>query len=314
MLQKIIILGTGGTIAGWADDPAQAGQYRAAQVSIDDLVQGASVWASGLSVEAEQVAQVDSKDMSDALWRDLLARVSHHLARPDVSGVVIAHGTDTMEETAFFLSAMLPTGKPVVLTGAMRAANHPQPDGPTNLSDAVRLVASRLVRGVCVMFAGQVHAGSKVQKISSSELDAFSSMPYPAMGRMTPQRYQGESLSPQPQGAWPTLERVLGSSVWPRVEWVTSHAGATPWLIRALMQADPGAPPLRGLVVAGTGGGTVHAAWAQVLADCMATGVEVWISTRCCSGRLKSENSLMGQKVPWTPAQARVGLMLTLIT
>lgn len=314
MLQKIIILGTGGTIAGWADNPSRAGQYRAAQVGIEDLTQGALVWATGLNIEAEQVAQIDSKDMSEAVWRDLLARVSEHLAKADVSGVVIAHGTDTLEETAFLLSALLPTDKPVVLTGAMRAANHPQPDGPGNLSDAVRLVASHQVRGVCVVFAGQVHAACRVQKISASELDAFSSMPYPAMGRMTAQGYQGENLSPQPHGTWPTLDRVLASSVWPRVEWLSSHAGATPWLIRALMQADPRVPPLRGLVVAGTGAGTVHEAWVHALADCMSTGVEVWISTRCCAGRLHSANSLMGQVVPWTPAQARVGLMLTLIT
>jgi L-asparaginase len=315
MLQKIIILGTGGTIAGWADDPAHAGRYRSGQIGIEALSKAMPGLDVNVEYETEQVAQIDSKDMSEAVWRDLLAAVVRHLSRADVSGVVIAHGTDTLEETAFFLSALLPTNKPVVLTGAMRAANAPQPDGPGNLSDAVRLAASGQVRGVCVVFARQVHAATQVQKIHASELDAFTSMPSPALGRITTHGYRGEGLSPRPLGNWPTVQQVLDAAVWPRVEWLSSHAGASPWLIRCLMQAQAAAPPVRGLVVAATGAGTVHSAWEQTLSECMASsGIEVWISSRCVASRLPAQSRMMGRTVPWTPAQARVGLMLTLLT
>jgi L-asparaginase len=312
MLQKIIILGTGGTIAGWADDP-NASTYRSAQVAIADLAQGLSALMPGMTVETEQVAQIDSKDMSEGVWRALLERVAHHLSRAEVAGLVIAHGTDTLEETAFLLSALVSEDKPVVLTGAMRAANSADPDGPANLVDAVRLAASGQIRGVCVVFAGQVHAASQVQKISAFELDAFSSEPHSALGRMTDQGYLGAAIAPGPKGVWPKLSQVLEATAWPRVEWVNSHAGATPWLIRSLMQATSSAPPLRGLVVAGTGAGTIHAAWAEALGECTATGVEVWISTRCAFARLPLDQQLLGLAVPWTPAQARVGLMLHLI-
>lgn len=314
MLQKIIILGTGGTIAGLAPDPERADRYQAGQIGIEALWAQSGAPRLAAQVVLEQVAQIDSKDMSEAVWRDLLGRCAHHLAQADVAGLVIAHGTDTMEETAFFLSALLPMDKPVVLTGAMRAANHPQPDGPTHLVQAVELVAHARVRGVCVAFAGQVHAASQVQKVHAFEADAFSSVPGRPLGRITPSGYQGEGLAPRPVGPWPTVQQVLHASTWPRVEWLNSHAGASAWTIRALMRTETEAPPVRGVVVAGTGAGTVHEEWAQALAEWMDTGLEVWISSRCAHASLPLEATPQGTKVPWTPAQARVGLMLSLIT
>ncbi len=313
MLQKIIILGTGGTIAGWASDPAQAHLYQAGQIGIESVWQDAKAQWPGFEVHTEQVAQIDSKDMSDGVWRDLLARTSHHLAQPDVAGVVIAHGTDTLEETAFFLAALLPTDKPVVLTGAMRAANAPEPDGPANLRSALSGVTQAGLRGVCVVFAGQVHAASHVQKVRAFELDAFSSAPAAPMGLITPAGYVGVKEAPRPMGPWPSVQQVLQTSEWPRVEWLNSHGGATPWLIRALMRADADAPVLRGVVVSATGAGTLHASLERALEDLSATGVEVWVSTRCAQSRLAAQALRKGMAVPWTAAQARVGLMLSLI-
>ena len=108
MLQKIVILGTGGTIAGWAHDPAHPNEYAAAQLSVNALLNKFPRAGDGVDCVTEQVAQIDSKDMSAAVWRRLLARVAHHLQDPQVSGLVITHGTDTLEETAFLLAAVLP--------------------------------------------------------------------------------------------------------------------------------------------------------------------------------------------------------------
>src|SRR4051794_34617606 len=131
---KIVVLGTGGTIAGRAASAQDNLGYRAAQVGVEDLLQGVPA-ASGLQLHAEQVAQVDSKDMDFTVWRSLALRCEHWLAQADVAGIVVTHGTDTMEETAFFLQSVLATDKPVVLTGAMRPATSAAPDGPQNLAD-----------------------------------------------------------------------------------------------------------------------------------------------------------------------------------
>ena len=126
--QKIVVLGTGGTIAGLSKNTESNINYTSAQVGVSQLVDA----VAGLNgrVETEQVAQLDSKDMSFGVWTTLANRVQHHLERGDVRGVVITHGTDTLEETAYFLQAVLNPAKPVVLTCAMRPASALAPDGP----------------------------------------------------------------------------------------------------------------------------------------------------------------------------------------
>jgi len=152
----LLVLGTGGTIAGTASSASDNIGYTAAQV-----------------------AQVDSKDMRFDIWRTLARRVAHHLAQPQVAGVVITHGTDTLEETAYFLHAVLPAelvnAKPVVLTCAMRPASSLNPDGPQNLKDAVAVALSAGAHGVVVVCAGTVHGALEVQKTHTYRLDAFSS-------------------------------------------------------------------------------------------------------------------------------------------
>jgi L-asparaginase len=120
--KKVVVLGTGGTIAGSAASSGDHVGYTAGQLGVAHLLAAVPELASW-SIESEQVAQVDSKDMTLTLWLQLLARVKHHSARSDVAGVVITHGTDTAEETAFLLDLTLPIHKPIVLVGAMRAAD-----------------------------------------------------------------------------------------------------------------------------------------------------------------------------------------------
>ena len=139
--KKIVVLATGGTITGTAASSHDSVGYTAAQLGVNDLL--ASVpGAPGLDVVAEQVAQIDSKDMDFEVWRRLALRCAHWLAQPDVRGIVITHGTDTMEETAFFLQSVLAPAKPVVLTGAMRPSTSTDADGPHNLRDALAVAAS----------------------------------------------------------------------------------------------------------------------------------------------------------------------------
>ena len=182
--QVVVVLGTGGTIAGLAASPTEHLEYRSAQLGVSDLV-AASPSAAGWLVETEQVAQIDSKDMSFAIWRTLAQRIAHHAARPEVAGLVVTHGTDTLEETAYFLARVLPLRKPVVLTGAMRPASSLEADGPGNLADAIAIAARPEWPGVVVVLAGQVHAARDVRKVHPHRIDAFSSGEAGPVGQVT---------------------------------------------------------------------------------------------------------------------------------
>jgi L-asparaginase len=315
MLQKIIILGTGGTIAGLAVDPERSSAYEAAQIGVDQLLAQLPGESLAHALESEQVAQVDSKDMDEPTWRQLLQRLQQHLHDPQVLAVVITHGTDTLEETAFLLSAVLPPIKPVVITGAMRPANAPDADGPSNLSDALRS-ATDLPAGVWVLFAGRLHRGHQIQKVHPTALDPFESTPGPVAGHLHAQglvwdaQLGGQAM--RPQGVWPELPRVL-SEPWPRVELIVSHADASDWWFKAFLQEGP-EPILRGLVIAGTGNGTWPKRWAQALAVLKARGVRVWLSSRCVLSPPTAGVKDDLPAVPWTPVQARVALMLNLLT
>ena len=309
MLQKIIILGTGGTIAGWASDPAQPQRYQSAQLGIEALLASSDVNLQ--DVEFEQLAQIDSKDISDDFWRKLLSRALHHLQRPDVQGLVITHGTDTLEETAFFLSALLPCDKPVALTAAMRAANHPQADGPENVRNAISAVAQTRFKGVAVVMAGRWWAGSQVQKLKAYAPEAVGVFEPWAWGDLLESMPPVILSPPESVTPWPGPETVLAHLQWPRVEVLLSHAGAQAWLLKALLKDTD--PPLSGLVLAATGAGTWHQSWDGVIVELLARGTSIWVSTRCALDRLAPRHEQGIEWVPYTPVQARVGLMLTLI-
>jgi L-asparaginase len=136
---RIVILATGGTIAG-AGDPSQEG-YKAGVFKVEDLIKSVPQLNDLAELTGEQVANIGSQDMSDRVWLELGVRINELLMSPDVSGVVVTHGTDTMEETAYFLNLVVKSDKPVVLVGSMRPATAIGADGPANLYDAVATAA-----------------------------------------------------------------------------------------------------------------------------------------------------------------------------
>ncbi|MBU6438475.1 MAG: asparaginase, partial [Betaproteobacteria bacterium] len=163
----IVVLGTGGTIAGVAPLGASDAAYTAGVLSVDALVRAAPGLGELAQLHTEQVVNLDSKDMTDAVWCALAARVHHWLARDDVAGCVVTHGTDTLEETAYFLHLVHRSPKPCVMTAAMRPATSAQADGPRNLLDAVRVAASAAAagRGVLCVLHGRIHAAREVRKL-----------------------------------------------------------------------------------------------------------------------------------------------------
>jgi L-asparaginase len=315
--RRIVVLGTGGTIAGRAAQGADNVGYVAGQVGVSALLEGISA-PEGFSLEVEQVAQLDSKDMDFATWRRLALRCAHWLADPGVCGVVITHGTDTLEETAYFLQRVLPAhDKPVVLTCAMRPATSLSPDGPQNVRDALAVAATKGAQGVCVVCAGTVHDAADVQKVHTYQLDAFSSGDAGPLGHVE----EGELRRLR---AWPastggqSLAVVEAASVAPRVEILLSHAGASAALIDLLLRerASTGAAePLMGLVLAATGNGTLHHEIEAAALRAQADGVAVLRATRCVQGRIlpKATDPLRAAG-SLSPVKARVALLLELMS
>jgi L-asparaginase len=306
---RVVILGTGGTIAGTAASAADHVGYSAAQLGVAQLLQAVPPLA-GLALEAEQVAQLDSKDMDHATWLHLAQRVAHHLAREDVAGMVVTHGTDTLEETAYFLQRVLAPRKPVVLTAAMRPATALSADGPQNLLDAVTVALSSEARGVLVAFGGELFSGLELRKRHSYKVAAFDAGDAGPVALLLDGRLR--SLR-----AWPAGE-PLGTDVlpkdashWPKVVVWPSHAGIDGSL--ALSMVDTlHAAGVRGLVLAGTGNGTLHQALEPALHKAQAQGIRVWRSSRCASGGVVGEGAWPSAG-PLTPWQARIELMLQLV-
>ncbi len=288
-LPTLAVIGTGGTIAGCALRPDDALNYQAAVLPVQALL-AALEPPPGFAIEAQQLAQIDSKDVSEAHWRALLQAVQQQLERPWVQGVLVTHGTDTLEESAFLLQTVLRPAKPVLLVGAMRPSTALLSDGAQNLSDALLLAATPGTRGVLVPCAGRIFAGHEVRKLHPHRLDAFGAGDAGALAALAGGRLQrwrpwpGEG-GPQHGSLAPALlPRLLADAPWPRVEWINSHGAQTGALVRALLlqhaQADGSEAPLRGLLVAGTGNATVHAALAQALHQAQQAGVVVWRCSR----------------------------------
>ncbi len=185
-LPHVTILATGGTIAGTAAASTATVGYKAATVGVAELIAAVPELATVAHVTGEQVFQIASENMTPAHWLILARRVNELLTRDDVAGVVITHGTDTLEETAYFLDLVVKSAKPVVLVGAMRPSTAISADGPMNLFNAVALAASpdAVGRGVMVCMNDRIDAARDVTKTDTTALDTFRSPELGMLGFM----------------------------------------------------------------------------------------------------------------------------------
>lgn len=317
-LKKIVVLGTGGTIAGVGAGGSDHTAYLAGQIDVGHLLSGIADLADwGPRLGFEQLAQLDSKDMDHATWQLLARRCAHWLAQPDLGGLVITHGTDTLEETAWFLQSVLAPSKPVVITCAMRPTTALAPDGPQNLLDAITLAADPGTAdfapgAVLTVCAGRIHAADRVSKVHPYRLDAFESGDFGAAGWVEQGRVRWAGpLEPVPAPE-PGAVRAMSTPVsqWPWVELLHSHAGADDRQVRALVAAG-----VRGLLVAGTGNGTVHQALGRALREAQSKAVLVRLSTRCIEGQIVGAGSeLPLAQHGLNPYKARISLMLELMS
>lgn len=307
-LRNITILGTGGTIAGRSASASDNIGYTAGQVGIGQLVADIGAIDSFGPIITEQICQLDSKDMSFAAWVQLAVRVNHYLVQDDVQGIVVTHGTDTLEETAYFLHTVCQPSKPVVLTCAMRPATSQAPDGGQNMLDALAVARHPGASGVVAVCAGTVHSALDVQKVHPYRLDAFSS------GDAGPVGYVEEGCLRLVRN-WPPVQfrsgfdAIQNMADWPRVEIIMSYAGASAAIVQALV--DQG---VRGVVIAATGNGTVHRDLESGLIKAQACGLRVVRATRCVDGPiLPLSDAVFADSKGLSPVKARVAMMLDLM-
>ncbi|QPS09456.1 asparaginase [Delftia acidovorans] len=321
---KLVILGTGGTIAGRADSQSQGVGYKAGQITVQsllDAIPDLEQQALG-PVQTQQIAQVDSKDMDWPVWRALLHACVQALEDADTRAVVITHGTDTLEETAWLLHSLLPATKPIVLTCAMRPATALLADGPQNLRDAVTVAASGGRSGVWVVAGGEVHAAAQVQKVHPYRLQAMRSVeggPQALVeeGRV---RWLVPHAPSSPSAPAPSARAVVPASMssdllaldeLPWVEVVFSGALARASGVDALVAAG-----VRGIVVAGTGNATVHEGMEAALQRARDKGVWIWRGTRCAEGLPVASglgaNPAEADLAQLPVAKARIAMMLAL--
>jgi L-asparaginase len=309
--KNIRVLATGGTIAGAGE--ASSAHYRAGVVPIGDVLAAVPGLAGIANISAEQVANVGSYDIDEAIWRRLLARLQAAAADPGISGVVITHGTDTLEETAYFLSLTTASVKPIVLVGAMRASTATSADGPQNLMDAVRVASSDEARnrGVLVVMNDTIFDAAAVTKLDSGRVNAFGAPSRGPIGEVLTDRPRFFSGAGAQDAAFP-----VGSEALPRVAIAYAYAGIQGDDIRA---AAAGA---KGVVIAGVGSGAFSASARQAVRDLTSKGIPVIRTARQGAGDVAVAPASMGDQSDeasqtiagreLTPAKARILLMLAL--
>lgn len=285
--RNVHIIATGGTIAGRADSMSATVGYKAGELTVEQLIASVPGLDTLANLTGEQLCNVDSKDMQEDIWLQLARCVEKAAARDDVDGIVITHGTDTMEETAYFLQLTLQTDKPVVLTGAMRPSTAISADGPMNIWQSVQVAADAGAkgRGVLVVMNGQIDTAETVTKTNVNALQAFQSPGNGAVGRIVNQKifWQKSGTVRNMRRAFSDTKLVFSVenlSQLPKVRIIYGYVGGDDDLFVKAALKD-GA---KGLVYAACGNGSVPEKLIGVLRKAVASGVPVVIATRCGGG------------------------------
>jgi L-asparaginase len=275
-LPRVVVLATGGTIASKFDPKIGA---LAPAMTGDALVGAVPGLEKVARVEVEQIANIGSYDMTPDIWRQLSKRANELLATDGVSGVVVTHGTDTLEETAYFLDLTVTSQKPVIVVGAQRAASYFDSDGPRNLLNAVRVAVSpeAVGKGTMVVMNGQINAAREVTKTNTIEVETFKTLEFGALGvaDLGAVRFYRAPLRRQ------TIPLADGQALG-RVEIVTQYAGADGRIISLLLQQGN----LGGLVIEGFGLGHITAGTLEAIKEVRRRGIPVVLSTRVYTGRV----------------------------
>ena len=314
-LPTIVILATGGTIAS-KRNPVKGGYEPA--LTGKDLIEAIPAVHEFAQIRVEQISNISSSDMNPAIWIQLASKVNNLLMTPEVTGVVVTHGTNTLEETAYFLDLVTKSNKPVIVVGAQRPASDSDSDGPRNLLNAVQVAVNpeAVGKGVMVVMNGQINAARDVTKTHTSQVETFRGLEFGALGVVDESTVRFYRAPVRRKTFDVTPETKLM-----RIEILLTYAGADGALLRAALQAHAA----DAFVIAGTGLGSVSSAMFNAIQEARRRNIPVVISTRVPTGRVFPLSATKGsalalQKIGCVladnlnPQKARVLLMLALTT
>ncbi|EPT6776647.1 type II asparaginase [Campylobacter jejuni] len=309
---RIAILGTGGTIAGFIDSTIATTGYTAGAIDIDVLIKAVPQIRDLADISWEQIANIDSSNMCDEIWLRLAKKIAKLFAE-GIDGVVITHGTDTMEETAYFLNLTIKSDKPVVLVGAMRPSTAISADGPKNLYNAVALVVNKEAKnkGVMVAMNDKILSARGVVKTHSLNVDAFSSPDFGDLGYIVDGKvfFYNNVTKAHTKNAPFDVSKLTSL---PKVDILYSYSNDGSGIAaKALFEHGT-----KGIVVAGSGAGSIHKNQKDVLKELLKKGLKVVVSSRVVAGCVAVSDS--DEKLGFisaedlNPQKARVLLMLAL--
>ncbi len=309
---RIAILGTGGTIAGFIDSTIATTGYMAGAIDIDVLIKAVPQIRDLADISWEQIANIDSSNMCDEIWLRLAKKIAKLFAE-GIDGVVITHGTDTMEETAYFLNLTIKSDKPVVLVGAMRPSTAISADGPKNLYNAVALVANKEAKnkGVMVAINDKILSARGVVKTHSLNVDAFSSPDFGDLGYIVDGKvfFYNNVTKAHTKNAPFDVSKLTSL---PKVDILYSYSNdGSGVAAKALFEHGT-----KGIVVAGSGAGSIHKNQKDVLKELLKKGLKVVVSSRVVAGCVAVSDS--DEKLGFisaedlNPQKARVLLILAL--
>jgi L-asparaginase len=313
-LPNVVILATGGTIAGSGATSTTTVGYKAATVPVQALINAVPELKKIATVRGEQLFQIASQNMTNDYWLKLGKRVNELLQQPDVAGIVVTHGTDTLEETAYFLNLVSKSDKPVVIVGAMRPSTALSADGPINLYNAVLIAGSKeaVGKGVLVCLNDQINAARDVTKTNTSTADTFKSQELGVLGYVQGNRIAFYRL-PARKHTLNSEFDISGVDKLPTVEIAYGFANVSRTAVDAF--AASGAD---GIVYAGVGDGNPSELTEQALADARAKGVLIVRSARVGNGIVARNNEVNDDKRDFVvsdtlnPQKARILLTVAL--
>ena len=313
-LPNIVILATGGTIAGIAGSTTTTVGYKAAAITVETLIEMVPEIETIANISGHQVVQISSQEMNNDIWLSLGKRINELLSSPEVDGIVITHGTDTMEETAYYLHLVVNSEKPVVLVGAMRPSTAMSADGPNNLYNAVVLAGSNNARrkGVLVVMNDSIYSAREVTKLNTFLTDAFQA---PGSGALGYIQSNVAHFFKEPIGLHTINSRFSKAEIseLPRVDIAYGYANVTRVAIDAF--ATHGA---QGIIYAGTGNGSLTGEITEALLEARRKGIIVIRSTRVGSGFVARNGEANDDELDFVvsstlnPQKARVLLLLAL--
>lgn len=311
-LPNVVILATGGTIAGSAASNTDTTGYQAGAIGIQTLIQAVPEMKKLANVSGEQIANVGSPNINNDILLHMAKRINELLQSDDVDGIVITHGTDTLEETAYFLNLVVKSDKPVVVVGAMRPATAISADGPFNLYNAVRLASSPEAKGkgVMIMLNDRIGAARYISKTNTTAVDTFRSNEQGYLGAIVGENIHFYNESTRKHTSQ-TVFDISNLTELPQVDILYEYQNNGRYLYDAAVAAGA-----KGIVVAGSGNGSLSSASSEGATDAGKKGVIIARSSRVGGGTVSGRNADLAKNFvtadSLNPQKARILLMLAL--